>query len=233
MLPRACASGSISYVCCVCFSVESWLFPSDQLSAEAVFVYCGQWGCILTHMWTDLLGRRGLPLLPELRSCKMCWLGDELVGFVPVFWETKQAWLGWVDLLKHRGDKAWCKHVSVHSVLVPAGGLVFMLGSGGGKWLMIASVFLEESLLDPYLSGPCPEMNKSLSLLSPQCFTNFCYQTVSALVVCCAILLGWRLCLLRPSGLSRAQSSKFFKFQVLSSAGCKNSKKFSSSQFQS
>lgn len=35
----------ISYVCCVCSPVEPWpLFPSVQLSMEALFACCGPWG---------------------------------------------------------------------------------------------------------------------------------------------------------------------------------------------
>ena len=44
-------SGSISYVCCMCPTVYSWLlFPSVQLSAEVLFTYGGQ----LPTMWSML-----------------------------------------------------------------------------------------------------------------------------------------------------------------------------------
>lgn len=68
----------------------------------------------------------------------MCWWGDELVEFVSVFWGT-EASLGWMNPLKHGGSRAWYKHVSVHTELVPSMALCLCWGFGGGKWCMIVS----------------------------------------------------------------------------------------------
>ena len=82
-----------------------------------------------------------LPLLPELGLCKTPKLGDVV-------------WAGvWVDLRKGahccgtearvtgkgsstgvQGGRAWCKQVSVSTMLVPAVGSVLMLRGKGGKW---------------------------------------------------------------------------------------------------
>lgn len=92
--PHSGTSGSVFYVCCLYSAVESWpLLPSAQLSAEALFAYCGQWlvpskgGAYFNRVCGSLLAKEDLlPQLPELRSCRVGRWGDVVLsGFALAF----------------------------------------------------------------------------------------------------------------------------------------------------
>lgn len=185
----------VSYMCCMCSSIVSWsLFPSVQLSADAVFVYCGDvWSSIGAGHILIKCGKWHLPLQPplELRFCKTgSWLGDVLarymhwyVGVEAYSTGTKGMWWGRVGLAtcgvwgggrqlgaSKLGNDCW---PCFRFLQLPVCWVV-----GGGKWCLPAPLFLEGSPCGDCLSGHAPRWaDHSHSCLFPVSF--------KFLVLCC------------------------------------------------
>ena len=58
------------------------------------------------------------------------------------------------------GEHSVSKLVNADAVLVSTVGHVFILGSRGGKWCLLAPLFMETSRKDPYSSSKHSEISK-------------------------------------------------------------------------
>ena len=110
---------------------------------------------------------------------------------------------------------------NVRVLLVSAGVHISRLGSRGGKWCLLALLFLEKSPKDLCPSSTGSEIGKQISLP----YTPGVFPTASSVLcgaVCCAIylIMGAQF----PIVLSALpeQSPLILKFWVLSSTDCKN-----------
>lgn len=95
--PGPSTSRNISYVCCVCFAVESGtLFPSVQLYAEPLFAYRGQ--CLVPSMGECVL----------TRCVVVCWWnqnwGPTMGGGQEREWWCNLCWFSWGGVHSTRSE---------------------------------------------------------------------------------------------------------------------------------